>query len=297
MRTVPDCMPCFLRQAVNAAGKAGADAAQKDLILRDAMLHLEESDWTLPPPQLAVEIYRNVRRTTGADDPYVADKHRANELVLGLLDDLRARVEGADDPFSAAVRLAMAGNVIDLVAFDAIDKDLVLEAVERALSEPPAVDRIDELRDALLGGAGDVLMVTDNAGEIGFDRVLVEQTIALGVDPTRISVMVRGGPAINDALFADAALFGIDELVHVTDTGVDAPGLLLDIAGPVALETYRSADVVIAKGQGNFESLPLDDPRVFFLLRLKCEPVCRFLGLPRGSQVVLRGGEGGHERS
>jgi len=283
-------MPCFLRQAVNAARAAGANEAQTDVILRDAMLHLEESDWSLSPPQLAVEIYRNVRRTTGVDDPYAADKARANELVVGLLDDLRARVEGADDPFSAAVRLAMAGNVIDLVAFDAIDRDLVLEGVERALSEPPAVDRIDELRAALQDGDGDVLLITDNAGEIGFDRVLVEQMIALGVDAERISVMVRGGPAINDALFADAALFGIDDLVHVTDTGVDAPGLLLDIAGPVAVETYRAAETVIAKGQGNFESLPLDDPRVFFLLRLKCDPVCRFIDLPQGSQVVMRGG-------
>ena len=290
MRTVPECIPCFLRQAVNTARKAGAAGDQMDLILRDTMLHLEESDWTLPPPQLAVEIYRNVRRTTGSDDPYLADKQKANTLALELLDDLRARVEGAEDPFSAAVRLSMAGNVIDLVAFDAIDRELVLSGVDRALSEPPAVDHIDALRAQLLEGEGPVLLITDNAGEICFDRVLVEQMLALGVDGSRISAMVRGGPAINDALFADAAVAGLDSLVHVTDTGLDAPGLLLDLAGPVAVETYLTAETVVAKGQGNFESLPTDDPRVFFLLRLKCEPVSRYLGLPRGSQVVLRGG-------
>ena len=289
MKTVPECMSCFLRQAVNVARKADATDEQMDLILRDTMLHLEESDWSLPPPQLAVEIYRNVRRTTGTDDPYVADKHKANTLALDLLDELRARVEGADDPFSAAVRLSMAGNVIDVVAFDDIDRDLVMAGVDRALSEPPAVDHIDALRTALLEGDGPVLLVTDNAGEICFDRVLLEQILTLGVDAERITAMVRGGPAINDALFADAAVAGIDQLVHVTDTGLDAPGLLLELAGPVAVETYLTAETVISKGQGNFESLPTDDPRVFFLLRLKCEPVCLHLGLPRGSQVVLRG--------
>ena len=289
MKTVPECMSCFLRQAVNVARKADATDEQMDLILRDTMLHLEESDWSLPPPQLAVEIYRNVRRTTGTDDPYVADKHKANTLALDLLDELRARVEGADDPFSAAVRLSMAGNVIDVVAFDDIDRDLVMAGVDRALSEPPAVDHIDALRTALLEGDGPVLLVTDNAGEICFDRVLLEQILTLGVDAERITAMVRGGPAINDALFADAAVAGIDQLVHVTDTGLDAPGLLLELAGPVAVETYLTAETVISKGLGNFESLPTDDPRVFFLLRLKCEPVCLHLGLPRGSQVVLRG--------
>jgi len=290
MRTVPECMACFLRQAVNVSRTAGADEDQMDLILRDAMLHLEESDWSLPPPQLAVEIYRNARRTTGCDDPYLADKQRANELAMGLLDELRERVEGAHDPFAAAVRLSMAGNVIDVVAFDAIDRDLVLSGVERALTEPPVVDHIDALREALLGGEGPVLLVTDNCGEIAFDRVLVEQMLALGVEADRITAMVRGGPAINDALFTDAAVVGLDSLVHVTDTGLDAPGLLLDLAGPVAVETYRAAETVISKGQGNYESLPTDDPRVFFLLRLKCEPVSQHLGLPKGSQVVLRGG-------
>jgi damage-control phosphatase, subfamily I len=290
MRTVPECMACFLRQAVNVSRTAGADRDQMDLILRDAMLHLEESDWNLPPPQLAVEIYRNARRTTGCDDPYLADKQRANELALGLLDELRQRVEGAEDPFAAAVRLSMAGNVIDVVAFENIDRELVLSGVDAALTAPPVVDHVDALREALLGGDGPVLLLNDNAGEIAFDRVLVEQMLALGVDADRITAMVRGGPAINDALFADAAVVGLDQLVHVTDTGVDAPGLLLDIAGPVAVETYHTAETVISKGQGNFESLPTDDPRVFFLLRLKCDPVCEHLGLPQGSQLVMRGG-------
>ncbi len=290
MRTVPECMACFLRQAVNVSRSAGADREQMDLILRDAMLHLEESDWNLPPPQLAVEIYRNARRTTGCDDPYLADKQRANELALGLLDELNARVEAADDPFAAAVRLAMSGNVIDVVAFENIDRELLLSSVEAALTEPPVVDHVDALRDALLGGDGPVLLINDNAGEIAFDRVLVEQMIAMGVEADRITAMVRGGPAINDALFADAAAVGLDQLVHVTDTGVDAPGLLLDIAGPVAVETFQTAETIISKGQGNFESLPGDDPRVFFLLRLKCDPVCEFTGLARGSQLVMRGG-------
>ena len=290
MQTRFECMACFLRQAVNASRVAGATEEQTELILRDVLQHLEESDWRLPPPLLAVELFRTVRRTTCVEDPYAADKAAANELAQDLLGELRPRVEGSVDPFAAAVRLAMAGNVIDPVAFDRIDLALVRPEVERALAEPLAVDHVDALRSALLGTDGPVLYLADNAGEIVFDRLLIEQLIALGVDSQRITLLVRGAPVINDALVADAVEAGIDSLVSVVGSGVDAPGMLLELVDDEAVARYHGADVVIAKGQGNFEALPTHDPRVFFLLRVKCSVVARHTGLDRGSQVVMQGG-------
>lgn len=285
-------MPCFLRQAINASRTAKATDEQTDLILRDVLQHLEESDWAAQPPRLAVELYRTVRRTTGIDDPYLTDKRRINTLVLQLLPQLQRRVRKSVDPFTAAVRLAMAGNVIDLVAFDTIDREMLLQEFDRAMSSPPAIDHIGALREALLESSGPVLYVTDNAGEIVFDRLVVEQMLAIGMPAERITAMVRGGPAINDALYEDAVTVGLTDLVEVTDSGIDAPGLLLELASPEAIGHYEAAEVVIAKGQGNFESLPLDDPRVFFLLRVKCPVLSRFIDLERGSQVATRGGTG-----
>jgi len=290
MRTYFDCMPCFLRQAINASRTANATEEQTDLILRDVLQHLEESDWELQPPRLAVELYRMVRRTTCDDDPYLTDKRRINALALQLLPELQDRMLATTDPFVPAVRLAMAGNVIDLVAFDTIDREMLLQEFDRATSVPPAVDHIEALRAALQRSTGPVLYVTDNAGEIAFDRLLIEQIIAMGVPAERISAMVRGGPAINDALYEDAATVGLSGLVEVTDSGIDAPGFLLDLASPEALERYEEAEVVVAKGQGNIESMPLDDPRVFFLLRVKCPVLSRVIDLERGSQVAVQGG-------
>jgi len=290
MRTYFDCMPCFLRQAINASATAGATVEQTDLILRDVLQHLEESDWTAQPPRLAVELYRTVRRTTGNDDPYLGDKQRINALALQLLPDLQRDVAAAPDPFVAAVRLAMAGNVIDLVAFDTIDRELLLGEFAHAASAPPVVDHIGAMREALQRSTGPVLYVTDNAGEIAFDRLLIEQIVALGVPAERITAMVRGGPAINDALLEDAIAVGLTDLVDVIDSGIDAPGFLLDLASDEAVERYQAAEVVIAKGQGNIESMPADDPRVFFLLRIKCPVLSRVTDLERGSQVAIQGG-------
>ena len=290
MRTYFDCMPCFLRQAINASRTAKATEEQTDLILRDVLQHLEESDWAVQPPRLAVELYRTVRRTTGTDDPYLADKRRINALALQLLPALQERVRASSDPFVAAVRLAMAGNVIDLVAFDDIDRAMLLEEIDRAMSTPPAVDHIEMLREALRRSTGSVLYLNDNAGEIVFDRLVVEQMLAAGIAAERITAMVRGGPAINDALYEDAVTAGLADLVEVTDSGIDAPGMLLELASPEAVERYQAADVVIAKGQGNLESLPVDDARVFFLLRVKCPVLSRVIDLERGSQVAVRGG-------
>jgi damage-control phosphatase, subfamily I len=290
METRFECLACFLRQAVNASRVAGATEEQAELILRDVLQHLEESDWRLQPPLLAVELFRTVRRTTCNDDPYAADKAAATRLANALVTDLRPRVETSDDPFAAAVRVAMAGNVIDPVAFDRIDRDLVAPEIERALAEPLAVDHVDALRQALLATDGPVLYLADNAGEIVLDRLLVEQIIAAGVPAERITLMTRGAPVINDALVNDAVDAGIDELVTVVSSGVDAPGMLLELVDDEALARYHDADVVIAKGQGNFEALPTDDPRVFFLLRVKCTVVARHTGLERGDQVVMRGG-------
>ena len=177
-----------------------------------------------------------------------------------------------------------------LVAFDDIDRAMLLEEIDRAMSTPPAVDHIEMLREALRRSTGSVLYLNDNAGEIVFDRLVVEQMLAAGIAAERITAMVRGGPAINDALYEDAVTAGLADLVEVTDSGIDAPGMLLELASPEAVERYQAADVVIAKGQGNLESLPVDDARVFFLLRVKCPVLSRVIDLERGSQVAVRGG-------
>ncbi len=290
MLTDYDCIPCFLSQALRAAKRAGATQDQTATILHRSLQHLDQSSWDLTPPELGSGLYRIVAEETGMVDPFAEEKVATNLAAEALIPALRQRIKASGDPLATAARLAVSGNVLDLGVFAEVDAEVARRAVEETAELPLTVNHTPELRDALAHLEGYLLYVADNAGEIFFDRLLVEQILAIGVRPEQVVFMVRGGPAINDALLADAVHAGIPELVRVVDTGAAIPGLVLAKASEEARALYAGADVVIAKGMGNYESLPSDDPRTFFLLRVKCAHVARLVALPLGSEVVLQGG-------
>lgn len=284
MRTEPECYACFFRQALDAARVAGCSPAQQLSVMRSVARAATDFDPKCPPVQMGRTTHRIVRQISGSSDPYAALKRRSNEAAARLLPDLRRRVAAADDPLEAAVRAAIAGNVIDFGAQSLSDvPDLEATAAE-CFAGPMAVDHVQELRVAL-GRARTVLVIGDNAGECVFDALLLEQLEGLAV-----AYAVRSSPVLNDALREDAVAAGLDRLARVEEWGCDAPGALLSACRPAMRAVFDAADVVIAKGQGNLECLG-DAPRsIFFLLRVKCQVVAAHLGHPLGSLVALEGG-------
>lgn len=276
-----ECLACLARSAWQSAERATDDEAAREQAVRRALAALAEIDMAAPPPRSGGLINRIVREACGSPDPYLALKRRFNERALALLPALRARVEASDDPLGAAVRLAIAGNVIDFASGQK-EADIHLEATVRECLEA-SLD-VEPLRSRL-EAARDVLFLLDNAGEAVFDRLLIEQ---LGAE--RVTAVARGGPTLNDVTREDALEAGID--VPLLDTGLDTPGFDLPRVDPVVRQRFFEADLVIAKGQGNYETLEgVARPGLFFLLRAKCGPVARRLGLPVGS-LVLRQGRG-----
>jgi uncharacterized protein with ATP-grasp and redox domains len=208
-------------------------------------------------------------------------KQRSNELALSLYPGLRRQVETASTPFEAAVRLAIAGNIIDFAITSTVDYRTVKESIDEALRAPIDSGAVAALRDAI-GGAGEILYIADNAGETVFDRLLIEL-----LPLERVAFVVRGGPVINDATLVDAEVAGLAGLVEIIDTGSDAPGTILEICSQRFQERFRRADLVIAKGQGNYETLSDADKRIFFLLKVKCPVLANDIGCEVGRLVVL----------
>jgi len=200
---------------------------------------------------------------------------------VGLLPDLRRRVEAAADPFETAVRLAVAGNIIDFGLTSALDEASVHQSIKEALERPLAVDHVAELK-AAVGRAKAILYVADNAGEIAFDRLLIER---LPLDRTTLAV--RGAPIINDATRADAEAVGLTDLVTVIDNGDDAPGTILESCSAAFRCTFAAADVILAKGQGNYETLSDAGKDVYFLLKAKCAVIARDVGCEPGGMCVM----------
>ncbi len=281
MRTFFDCIPCFVRQALDAARFATADQAIHEHVLRQALRAASNMDLTTTPPAMGQRLHRLIRQLTKNDDPYREVKQRFNRAALELYPGMKERVTRSDQPFETAVRLAIAGNIIDFGIHNHLDEGEVEAAIEHALSAPLRADA--RAVQAAVERADDVLYLADNAGEIVFDRLLIEQ-----MPLETITVAVKGRPVLNDATMEDAEAAGLCELVTVIDNGSDAPGTILDDCSGAFQQRFRRADLVIAKGQGNYETLSDADQAVVFVLKAKCPVIARDLDCEVGS-LVLRG--------
>jgi len=280
-----DCLPCFVRQAVTVARMVSADASVRERVIREALAVLSETALDGSPVALAREFHRRIRGIIGGADPYRAEKDAQNRLALALLPELRAAIEAAADPVMTAARVAAAGNVIDMGAPGDISEDRIRETLLSASAMPLAGEGRG-FRNAILS-ARRILYLTDNAGEIAFDRLFIEQ-----LGPGRVTAAVRGGPVLNDATITDARAVGLDGLVEVIDNGSDAPGTLLEDCSPEFKRRFAAADLVLAKGQGNYETLGRHPKNILFLFKVKCPLIAELTGEPLGAHVVVPSGTG-----
>lgn len=253
----------------------------REIILRRILHELADADWSGSPPQVAQLLHRIIREETSNLDPYRELKERMNRLALAALPACRDLIATAADPQAAVLRIAVAGNLLDAGAKVQIQPEDFPGMLATLCDQPLAGDPEDLFRAAAT--AERILFLADNAGEIVFDRLLIE---ALPYD--KMTVAVRGRPVLNDALLEDAILAGIPELVPVIDNGSDAPGTVLGDCSAEFLEHFRRADLIIAKGQGNYETLSQVAAPIFFLFTVKCALVAAHLGSPTGTLVAKR---------
>ncbi len=249
MNTYLDCIPCMLRQALEAARAHSDDVRVHQQLLRDALGLVIGLDLDRPPPVVGQAIHRRLRELTGSD-PYLAAKRRFNRLALEALPELEALVRRAEDPLLAAARCAVAANAIDMGISAAIS-DEAARAALRGLSELEPVHGDWRALQAAAGAADRILYLADNAGEIAVDRLVVQ---ALG--PERVTVAVRGGPVLNDATLDDARDVGLLELVEVIDNGSDAPGTILEDCSPAFRRRFEQAQLVDRQGPGQLRDPP-----------------------------------------
>ena len=282
MRTYFDCIPCFVRQALDSARLITDDEQIHEQVMRGVLRLASRMDLRQSPPAMAQKIHRMIRKLTGVQDPYLQTKNRFNQLALKMYPELREQVQASTDPFETAVRLAIAGNIIDLGVKSGLAESQVEETIAQSLTEPLDMEALKEFR-AATGQAKDILYLGDNAGEIAFDRLLIEQ-----LPCENITFVVKAGPIINDATMEDAEIAGLTDIVTVIDNGSDAPGTILESCSEAFRHRFDEADLVIAKGQGNYETLSDVDKDIFFILRAKCPVIAQHLGCEIGSLVLVK---------
>lgn len=283
MKTHFECIACFLRQTLDAARFASDDETLHETVLRGVLHKVGDMDLHQTPPMMGAEIHRMIRRLCGHPDPYRGMKDKFNRMALDWYPDLKNRIQHAPDPLDMAVRFAIAGNVIDFGARSSLDRQLVAATIQTSLTSPLLGD-VDALRNAV-ERADRILYLGDNTGEIVFDRLLVETLPA-----TKVTFAVRGYPVINDATVADAEAVGLTDLVPVIDNGSDAPGTVLAECSAEFRKQFAAADLVIAKGQGNYETLSDVSKHIFFVLKAKCPVIAGDIGCEVGSLIAQEHG-------
>ena len=279
MKTNPECIPCFVRQTLETIKLTSDDSNLHESALREILRILSRMDFAMQPVLMGRKIHRLARRLSGNADPYLALKRKFNRMALALYPQLKMQVSAAENPFEMAARLALAGNMIDFGTGHSLQTAEVQATIKLALSADIYGD-IDTFHQ-IVSDARSILYLGDNCGEIVFDRLLIEQ---LATD--RVTYVVRAAPIINDVTMADARMTGMTEQVRVIDSGSDAPGTLLSECSEEFKTFFDSTDVIIAKGQGNYETLHASNRPIFFLLKVKCPVVANHIGHEIGSYVI-----------
>jgi uncharacterized protein with ATP-grasp and redox domains len=281
MNIYPDCFPCFFRQTRIALDQSGIADEEQIGILKEVAEIIIKADLSGSPAHVTTFIHRMIREVAGKD-PFRDIKSEYNRKALSLYDDLKKTIKESGDPLLTAGRLAIAGNIIDFGIFRSVDME---GTIGKAMGSDIAVDDYRLLLDDMRN-AGEILYLLDNAGEIVFDRLFIEELRKSGAGVTAV---VKGSPTINDATIDDAIQTGLDKVCRVIDNGSDAVGTILKWCSEDFVRKFSGAALIVSKGQANFETLlAVVDRPLYFLFQAKCNVVARFLGLEKGSMIFSR---------
>jgi len=285
MKTYLECIPCIIRQCLNTLNLIHCSESVSIKAMRELLNNLSNIDYDLPPAYNSDIAYSISGGLAGVKDPYYKLKKECNKLALKIYPRLKEIVKLAPDGLYAGAKVAVEGNIIDLGISKNRDKSMDVEKIIDDIKNMPlGVDDFDKFRESL-GEAENILYIGDNAGELVFDKIFIEELVRLDKN---IVFSVKSGPIINDATMEDAEEVGLCSLVKVIGTGNDKIGVNFEYMSNEFLEEFRKADLIISKGQANFETLDSIDANIFFILKAKCNIVARKLGVNYLDVVIIK---------
>ena len=286
MKLQPECVACIIAQVKTVTRMLHMSESIQDAAMRDTLDYLKSVNYESCTPESMGDIWQILLGHVGDCDPYAAIKSRCNREAMKMVPATREKIARAKEPLTVALKYAVAGNLIDYGMEHPVsieEQNAQIDAIARA---PFAIDNSDRLTAALVR-AKTMLYLGDNAGEIVFDKLLIEQ-IRLIYPKLDLAFVVKGSAVLNDVTRADAEEVGMGDVARVIDNGDASPGTVLPRTSEAFQKTFAAADVVLSKGQGNYESLSgVEKDNLFFLFTAKCDTVCVEAGVPKLSIVCM----------
>jgi uncharacterized protein with ATP-grasp and redox domains len=278
MKTYLDCFPCFLKQTLRTGRIATSDEKIIKKLIDETGMMLKDIPLTNTPPETGEIIYRKITEVTGNHDPFYAIKQNNINHAMQMYKDFKDKINKSEDRMLTAIRLAIAGNVIDL----GVEREYDLEKdIEDVLKQDFAVFDYERFEEEL-SNANSILYIGDNAGEAVFDKLLIEEL------SKPLIYVVREIPVLNDVTQTEAEQIGIDQVAVVITSGSTAPGTILAKCNPEFQKIFRNADLIISKGQGNYEGLSNEKAPIYFFLKVKCDVIARDLSVENNDIILKR---------
>ena len=284
MKLHDKCLPCVINQVIKVANITGI--TKKEELLREVFTYLSKMNFDETTPEIIGEIFDMIKRHTNNPDPYKETRNYYNTLFMELLPEFERKIDQAENSFMLAVRYAIVGNIID---FNPIHNTLLediydcfdnMEQLELAIDDSSAL-----MKD--ISNAGTLLYLGDNCGEICMDKILLKKIKELNPN-VKLFFGVRGKPVVNDSISDDAYSVGNDEYAEIIDNGDGSLGTVLNRTSPAFKEVYNKADLVIAKGQANYECLSEEDKNIYFLLMTKCDVIAKDIGVEEKKMICMK---------
>jgi len=285
MKMGPTCLHCLFQKQFDKITGLHECIFDKSAYLRDLMKLMSESEPDITAPSLSTRIARQYEHVSGKKVSYAAIKHRYNQLMLGKEEEIRSLIKQQADPLATAIRFARVGNYIDFSMLTGVDDSLLEKMLREALDQELCAAEYANMC-AELEKARRLVYLTDNCGEVVMDKLLIEQMITL-YPSLKITVLVRGEEAVNDVTMEDAEECGLTTLVPCFGNGSDIPGTSLPDISDHARSLLENADLIISKGQGNFETLCGCGLNVYYLFLCKCDWFVHLFEVPRNTAMLL----------
>jgi uncharacterized protein with ATP-grasp and redox domains len=274
----PECYLCYKKTVERLLAKIHTDETTANEFIA-SIRDLFDRNLETPMPLLALKFYRMVNRYFKGVNVYEEEKFYSNDILLRQYSYWKNFISNSNDSFKTAAKLAVIGNIIDYGAHT-VEKDISGQ-IKSLTSRKLKIDRTYDFKNEI-EKAVSILYLGDNAGEIVFDKLFIET-----IDHPGITYVVRGKPVINDVTLKDARQCEMEKVCRVISNGFDAPSTLLECCSDEFMDAYLNADLVISKGQGNFEGLmDVGEPRIFYMLMVKCKPIADLLGVEEGDLLI-----------
>lgn len=280
MRVKPECIPCSYKQVFTVSKEVTDDESKQVQALAAAARRIEQVDLQGAPAEILPLLLREAQAVLGVDDPYIDRKRKINDEILALLPGLEEQVHSSDDPLHTALLFAVAGNIIDLGIIPEYD---LVATIRQVFEMDFAINDYADFRE-LAKKARNIVYLGDNSGEIVLDRLVVSQLSQWAP----VTYVVKGGPILNDATIDDARQVKMEEISQVIDNGSSYPGTVLRDVSPEFKKRLEAADLIVSKGQANYETLDELAGPLFFILRAKCDYVADTLGVKLGDVVIKK---------